>query len=61
MEFARSAVRVFSRDKIYLASRVTVNGTYVNGERAEPNVEVAIVNGDRIRMGEVELTLRVSQ
>jgi pSer/pThr/pTyr-binding forkhead associated (FHA) protein len=40
---------------------VTVNGTYVNGERAEPNVEVAIVNGDRIRMGEVELTLRVSQ
>ena len=39
----------------------TMNGTYVNGERLETGVPGEVREGDRVRVGVVELTLRIAR
>jgi CRP-like cAMP-binding protein len=46
--------------RFYLSEDIgTMNGTYVNGQRLETGVPGEVQDGDKVRCGVVELTLRV--
>ena len=49
------------RGKFFLAEDMgTMNGTFVNGERLETGVPVEIAEGDEVRVGLVDLTLKIA-
>jgi CRP-like cAMP-binding protein len=49
-------------DRFFLCEDIgTMNGTYVNGERLETGVPGEVREGDRVRVGVVELTLRIAR
>jgi pSer/pThr/pTyr-binding forkhead associated (FHA) protein len=47
-------------DRFFLCEDIgTMNGTFVNGERLETGVPAEVNDGDQVRVGLVELTLRL--
>ena len=54
---SRRHARILYRDGIYCVREDTgtTNGTYVNGERLQTGVEVALKPGDKLRFGSIEV------
>lgn len=49
-------------DRFFLSEDIgTMNGTFVNGERLETGVPGEVRDGDEVRIGVVELTLRIAR
>lgn len=57
---SRRHATVLNREgTFFLREGVTRNGTFVNGKRVGAGVEVQLENGDRIRLGRIDLTFTV--
>ena len=54
---SRRHARILYRDGVYCVREDsgTTNGTYVNGERLQTGVEVALKPGDKLRFGSIEV------
>ncbi|HEY8009503.1 MAG TPA: cyclic nucleotide-binding domain-containing protein [Rudaea sp.] len=54
---SRRHARILHRDGVYCVREDsgTTNGTYVNGERLQTGVEVALKPGDKLRFGSIEV------
>lgn len=56
---SRHHFQLRSRDGVYYISDLgSTNGTYLNGERLQPNVERRVKDGDRISLANDEVVLR---
>jgi hypothetical protein len=57
----RRHARIIHRDEAYfLRDEKARNGTFVNDKRLEPQAEVALASGDRLRFGLVETTFELA-
>ncbi len=54
---SRRHARILQRDGVYCVREDsgTTNGTYINGERLQTGVEVALKPGDKVRFGSIEV------
>jgi hypothetical protein len=53
---SRRHARLFIRDNIVMIEDLdSLNGTYINGERLPPFLPVNIADGDRLRLGSLEI------
>jgi FHA domain/FhaA, N-terminal domain len=56
-----AALTISANGDLLLADRASSNGTYVNGVALETGGRIIIRDGDRLKFGDVEATLKVSQ
>jgi pSer/pThr/pTyr-binding forkhead associated (FHA) protein/CheY-like chemotaxis protein len=57
---SRQHIQVFSeRDQLFLVDLSSPNGSYLNGERLEPNHGYVLVNGDEVHLGNLPLQVHV--
>ena len=43
----------------YIRDNASTNGTYVNGEKLDPGVEVLLKDGTSVRLGDEEFTFHL--
>lgn len=53
-------VLVIRNQSLYLKDFGSTNGTFVNEIQIEPNIELAIKSGDRVRVGPLDFTVQIS-
>jgi FHA domain-containing protein len=56
-----AAMMISAKGDLLLADRASSNGTYVNGVALEAGGRIIVRDGDRLKFGDVEATLKISQ